>query len=259
MKIGAVLGWPVAHSKSPAMHEAGFRALGIDAAFVALAVPPASLAHAIAGLAARPFLGASVTVPLKEPAAALCTSLVEPARRIGAVNCLVFPGDGAVIGHNTDAGGFTDSLAEAGIRVAGRRALLLGAGGAARAVEAGLIDAGAAEVRVMARRPDAVAWTRALAWGTPLDGVDLLIDCTPTALDPALEAAALAHVALDTLAPDAVVVSLVYHRRPLLLERAQARGLSTLDGKGMLLHQGARAFALWLGRAAPIEAMRLAL
>ena len=262
MKIGAVLGWPVAHSKSPALHEAAFRALGIDAAFVALAVPPASLAHAIAGLAAAPLLGASVTVPLKEEAARVCARLVAPADRIGAVNCLVFPGDGTAVGHNTDAGGFTDALAEAGIDARGRRALLLGAGGAARAVEAGLVDAGAAEVRVVARRP--AAWTQNLPWDLQtlqdaFSAADLIVDCTPAALDPESDREVTAALPVDALPRDAAVCSLVYHRRPLLLERAAARGLATLDGKGMLLHQGVRAFTLWLGRDAPVEAMRLAL
>jgi shikimate dehydrogenase len=244
------------------MHEAAFRALGIDAAFVALAVPPASLAHAIAGLAAAPLLGASVTVPLKEAAARQCARLVAPADRIGAVNCLVFPGNGTAIGHNTDAGGFTDALEEAGIDARDRRALLLGAGGAARAVEAGLVDAGVADVRVVARHPDRVAWTRALPWTALEDAfstADLVVDCTPAALDPESDREVTATLPVDALARDAAVCSLVYHRRPLLLERAAARGLVTLDGKGMLLHQGVRAFTLWLGRDAPVEAMRLAL
>jgi shikimate dehydrogenase len=256
--IGAVLGWPVTHSRSPAMHNAAFAALGIDAAFVALAIPPESLHHAVAGLAAGRFLGASVTVPHKEAVLALCDRVEPLAARIGAVNCLVFD-DGRVIGHNTDAGGFVDSLVEAGVDVAGRRAVLLGAGGAARAVHAGLVDAGAASVRVRARRPGAATWIAAAPWDGPLDDADLLVDCTPAALDPITEPAVNDTIALDTLPSDAVVISLVYHRRPLLLDRAVARGHVAVDGRGMLVHQGARAFQLWLGRRPPTDVMHAAL
>ena len=241
------------------MHGAAFAALGIDAAFVALAVPPPVLPHAVLGLAAGGALGASVTVPHKEAVVALCTRVVAPADRIGAVNCLVF-GDGEIVGHNTDAGGFVDALAEAGVACAGRRAVVLGAGGAARAVHAGLVDAGAAEVRVVARRPDAAAWARAEPWqGDVLSGADLVVDATSSALDPDAERAVVGSLDLAALPAGAVVASLVYHRTPLLLERAAARGLQTVDGKGMLVHQGARAFTLWLGRPAPVDVMKAAL
>jgi shikimate dehydrogenase len=262
MKIGVVIGWPIGHSKSPAMHEAAFRELGLDARFVALAVPPASLPHAVAGLAAGGILGASVTIPHKEAVVALCTRVEAPADRIGAVNCLEFPGGGEIVGHNTDAGGFVDSLAEEGIAVAGRRAVLLGAGGAARAVHAGLVDAGIADIDVVARRPDAVTWIDAQPWAdldATLARADLLVDCTSTALDPTAEPDTVARVPLAALPDGACVASLVYHRRPLLLELAAARGLRTVDGKGMLVHQGARAFRIWLGRAAPVAVMRAAL
>jgi len=259
MKIGVVIGWPITHSKSPAMHDAAFAALGLDARFVALAVPPPALAHAVLGLAAGGCLGASVTIPHKEAVVALCTRLVAPADRIGAVNCLVFSDD-EIVGHNTDAGGLVDALAEAGVTCAGRRAVVLGGGGAARAVHAGLVDAGAAGVRVVARRPEAVGWIDAEPWqGDVLAGADLVVDATSSALSPAAEAQVVASLPLDSLPPTAVVASLVYHRRPLLLERAAARGLTTVDGKGMLVHQGARAFALWLGVAPPIDVMRSAI
>lgn len=259
MKLGVVLGWPITHSKSPAMHGAAFAALGIDAAFVALAVPPPALHHAVLGLATGGALGASVTIPHKEAVVALCTRVVAPADRIGAVNCLVFE-HGEIVGHNTDAGGFVDALAEAGVVCAGRRAVVLGGGGAARAVHAGLVDAGA-EVRVVARRPEAVAWIAAEPWrGDVLAGADLVVDATSSALHEGdAERDVVASLSLETLPPTAVVASLVYHRVPRLLERAAARGLQTLDGKGMLVHQGARAFALWLGRPAPVDVMKAAL
>jgi len=264
MKIGVVIGWPIGHSKSPAMHEAAYAALGIDARFVALAVPPPSLAHAVTGLAAGGILGASVTIPHKEAVVALCTRVEPPADRIGAVNCLAFPGNGEIVGYNTDAGGFVDSLVDEGVDVAGRRVVLLGAGGAARAVHAGLGDAGAGAITVVARRPESVTWTTAEPWredvlGAELARAELVVDCTSIALDAAAETDAVARIPLAALPDGACVASLVYHRRPLLLTRAVERGLRTVDGKGMLVHQGARAFAIWLGRAAPVDVMTRAL
>jgi shikimate dehydrogenase len=256
-RIAAVLGWPVEHSRSPALHNAGFAALGIDAVFVALPVEPARLADAVRGLAATGALGASVTVPHKEAVLSLCDELASPADRIGAVNCLVFD-RGRVIGHNTDAGGFVDGLREAGVTLEGR-ATLLGAGGAARAVAAGLIDAGLA-VEVVARRPQSVTWTVAQPWSQgvlrdQLARSDLLVDCTPLALAPDAEAPIVAALPLEDLPAHAAVASLVYHREPLLLARAHAHGHRTVDGRAMLVHQGARAFTLWTGRQAPLEAM----
>lgn len=255
-RLAAVLGWPVGHSRSPALHNAAFAAAGIDAVFVALAVPPAELPTVIRALAATGALGASVTVPHKEAARAACARLDPVAARAGAVNCLVFEG-GEVIGHNTDAGGFVDALGEAGVAPAGR-AVLLGGGGAARAVAVGLGDAGA-DVTVVARRPAAVSWCDARPWTelpALLDGAALLVDCTSAALDAAAGAALADAVALERLPAGAAVATLVYHRATPLLTRAAARGHRIVDGAGMLLHQGARAFTLWTGRPAPLEVMR---
>jgi shikimate dehydrogenase len=207
-------------------------------------------------------MGASVTIPHKEAAARLCDELVAPAGAIGAVNCVVFHRD-TIVGHNTDAPGFVDALADAAFSAEGKRALLLGAGGAARAIAAGLADAGA-HVDVIARRPDACAWTGAYDWTTAeLDRLfpdcDLLVDCTSAALDPAVEAPLVGALPLARLRKDTLVASLVYHLRPRLLDAAAARGLATLDGRGMLVHQGARAFTLWTGLPAPVDVMRAAL
>ena len=258
-RVAAVLGWPVAHSKSPALHNAAFAAAGVDAVYVALPVPPGVLATVVRALAATGALGASVTIPHKEAALAACTRVDPLAARCGAVNCLVFAG-GEVVGHNTDAGGFVDSLAEAGIAARGG-AVLLGGGGAARAVAAGLADAGA-DVTVVARRPDAVAWCRAAAWSelpALLAGASLLVDCTSAGLDGASDVALADTVPLDRLGSSAAVATLVYHRPTELVRRASERGLATMDGKAMLLHQGARAFTLWTGRPAPVDVMRAAL
>lgn len=242
-----VLGWPVEHSQSPPMIDAAFRAMGIAATMQRLAVPPERLAEAIRELRALPALGASVTVPHKEAVVALCDARSPEVDAIGAANCLEIAG-GRVIAHNTDAGGFVDALA-----VTPRHAVILGAGGAARAVAYGLSGT---HVTVVARRP--ATWIASHAWSELpqlLAHADLVVDCTSAGLDPAAEL----DVPLHALPAGATVATLIYHQRTRLLERAAALGYSTLDGRGMLVHQGARAIAIWTGRAAPIDVMSRAL
>lgn len=258
-RVAAVLGWPVEHSRSPQMLNAAFLATGIDAVLVPMGVAPEGLAAAFAGLRSTHALGASVTVPHKIAVAALCDELSVGARVIGAVNCLHVEHD-RVVGYNTDEGGFIDGLAAAGFDLVGKRAVILGAGGAARAVAYGL-RAGRA-VEVIARR--SVEWATAWPWTTEnlrdaFERADLVVDTTPVGLDDTGEAAFVDALPLDALRPHAWVSSLVYHRTPLLLDRAKARGLATLDGRAMLVHQGARAFTIWTGRPAPIEVMTRAL
>lgn len=251
-QVAAVLGWPVAHSRSPAMHDAAFAALGIDAKMVAVAVSPERLAAEFARLRAQALLGASITVPHKLAVIAMCDALDPAARAIGAVNCLVPDGE-RWVGHNTDAPGFRDALVAAGFAPRGTRAVVLGEGGAARAVAYALVDAGG-EVDVVARNPTARSrpWTELAAL---LPRADLVVDCTPTGLDAAHDAAFADTVPLERLPPQAWVATLVYHRRPRLLELAAAHGHPTLDGRGMLIHQAARAFALWTAREAPLDVM----
>lgn len=260
-RLAAVIGWPVEHSRSPQMLNAAFAASGTDAVMVPIGAPPARLPAVIAGLRAMHALGASVTVPHKLAAAALCDQLSPAARDIGAVNCVHFDED-RLIGHNTDAPGFTDGLVAAGFDRTGVRAVVLGAGGAARAVAYGLRER--ASVEVIARRPEAVAWTRARPW-TPAElraafaGADLVVDCTPAGLANADEVAFADALPLDALPARAWVASLIYHRTPIVLERAKERGHSIVDGKAMLVHQGARAFTIWTRAPAPIDAMTRAL
>jgi shikimate dehydrogenase len=245
------------------MINAAFAAAGIDAVMVPIGVPPEGFAAVVAGLRAMPALGASVTVPHKLAAAAACDELSAAAREIGAVNCLQLDG-GRLVGHNTDAGGFVDGLTAAGFAPHGARAILLGAGGAARAVAHGLREAGAA-VGVIARSPERVAWAPARPWTgealrEELAGADLVVDCTPAGLGGGDDEATFVDgLPLDANGGAAWVATLVYHRRTILLERASARGHSTVDGRAMLVHQGARAFAIWTGRPAPVEAMARAL
>jgi shikimate dehydrogenase len=257
-RLAAVIGWPIAHSRSPELLNAAFAATGVDGVLVALAVPPDALAGAVATLRAVGAFGASVTTPHKLAAVALCDELAPAAAAIGAVNCLHVDG-GRVVGHNTDAPGFADALAAAGIDARGH-AVVLGAGGAARAVAYGLATAGAAAVEIVAR--GACAWTAPTPWtdlAAAFARADLVVDCTPAGLDPTTELAFVGTLPLDRLRAEAVVATLVYHRRPLLLDRAAARGHRILDGAGMLVHQGARAFTHWTGQPAPVAAMTQAL
>jgi shikimate dehydrogenase len=255
VKTAAVIGWPIEHSKSPAMMNAAFAATGLDAEMIKVGVPPEQLAAKLAELRALPMLGASVTTPHKLAAHDLCDELTQAARAIGAVNCLQLSGT-RLVGHNTDAPGFVDAATAAGIALAGAHVVLLGAGGAARAVAYGCREAGA-HVDVAARTPANVAWTTARPWSelaALFAHAQLVVDCTNTGLgDGELD------VPLAALPATATVATLVYHARTKLLERASARGHSTLDGGAMLLHQGAHAFTLWTGVQAPIDVMAAAL
>jgi shikimate dehydrogenase len=259
-RIAAVLGWPVEHSRSPAMLNAAFAADKIDAVLVPIAVAPDNLATVVAGLRAMNALGASVTLPHKVAIAALCDELSPEAKAIGAVNCLQF-GE-TVVGHNTDCDGFLDGLVAAGFELRGKRAILLGAGGAARAVAWGL--RGGRAIEVIARRPAAVGWAQAWPWSAEnlrecFARADLVVDCTSAGLDPETDVPFADSLPLDALRPGAWVASLVYSRKTRLLERASERGHSVLDGKAMLVHQGARAFRIWTGTPAPVEVMARAL
>ena len=258
-RVAAVIGWPVEHSRSPQMFEAAFAAAGIDAIMIPIGVPPESIGQVVAALRAMRALGASVTLPHKLAVAALCDELAPGARAIGAVNCLELAG-AHLIGHNTDAGGFLDGLVAAGCDVRGKRAVLLGAGGAARAVAYAL--RGARAIEVVARRPADVAWAVAWPWTAEhlrdaFARADLVVDCTPAGLEPASDAAFTAELPIAALPPHAWVGTLIYHRRTALLDAAGSR--PTFDGRAMLVHQAARAFQLWTHLAPPIDIMTRAL
>ncbi len=264
-RLAAVLGWPVAHSKSPAMHNAAFVHAGVDAVYVALPVAREHLESVVLGLKNSSVMGVNLTVPHKAAVIPLCDRLSEAALAIGAVNTLEFCEDGTVVGHNTDALGYVRAFEEAALQpLSGLDVVILGGGGAARAVAHGVGSAGARSVQVVARSPEQVSWTSALPWKeesahSVLPGCDVLIDCTSIGLHPETEKLAMQHMAVSLLPKRAIVSSLVYHRQTQLLADASARGLTPLDGLGMLLHQGALAFEIWTGRPASIEVMRRAL
>lgn len=254
-----VIGFPVGHSRSPEMHNAAFRELGIDWRYVKLPVPPELLAETVAALEGSGYRGANVTIPHKPAALALADAATDAARAIGAANTLTFSG-GGVSADNTDAGGFLDALGDS---PAGLSCLVLGAGGAARAVVWALQQAGAAEVSVWNRTPErAAALARELGARHARAPVpsDLLVNATSVGLDPAADdAQALVDLGLAGADPPARLVDLVYAPQPTAVARWAARaGAHVVDGFEVLVRQGARSFETWTGEPAPLETMRRA-
>jgi shikimate dehydrogenase len=251
-----VLGWPVAHSRSPAMHAAAFAALGLtDWTYQLLPVPPELFDETVRALPAAGFAGATVTVPHKLAALALADDASPAARAIGAANTLLFD-RGAIHAENTDAPGLLAALPR---DPAGRSALVLGAGGSARAVVWALRHAGA-EVAIWNRthaRAEALARDFGGRAVTRAEPADFLINCTSAGLhDPGRMFKSL-PVNADALDEYACVVDLVYHDSPTpLLSAARRSGAQVVDGLEILVAQGAISFELWTGRKAPVEAMR---
>jgi shikimate dehydrogenase len=258
LKRLGVLGWPVAHSRSPAMHNAALAALGLrDFHYQRLPVPPEVFADTVRGLPAAGYVGANVTIPHKEAALALADSATDAARAIGAANTLSFGADGAIAASNTDAPGLLAALPSS---PTGTTALVLGAGGSARAVAYALREAGAARVSVWNRTPRRA---RELAADLGVEAVDrpiaaeLLVNCTSVGLadgefkDLPIDA--------DALATYATVADLVYRAGGTgLVAEARRRGCTVVDGLEVLVRQGALSFQAWTGREAPIDVMRAA-
>jgi shikimate dehydrogenase len=256
-----VLGWPVAHSRSPAMQNAALVALGMgDWHYQLLPVPPELLAETTRGLGGAGFVGANVTIPHKQAALALADSASEAARAIGAANTLTFAADGAIAAENTDAPGLIAAIGEP---LTGKRALVLGAGGSARAAVWALREAGAAEVAIWNRTGErAAALAHELgvrAVGEP-ERAELLVNCTAVGLTQAAEPGGeLAQLGLTAalMGGFETVVDLVYGEHTTeLLAAAREQGARTLDGLEILVAQGALSFELWTGREAPLQAMR---
>jgi shikimate dehydrogenase len=261
-----VLGWPVAHSRSPAIHNAALAHLGMGSwRYQLLPVPPPLFGETARALGQAGFVGANVTIPHKEAALAVADEASEAARAIGAANTLSFAEDGTISAENTDAPGLIAALEQP---PQGMRALVLGAGGSARAAAWALREAGAGEVLIWNRTAGrAEELARALgvrAVDTP-QKADLLVNCTSVGLErlqpSATEAEVLNQLGLtfDQVGEYSYVVDLVYHAGPTpLLAAAQAHGVKTLDGLEILVAQGALSFELWTGRAPPIDVMRRA-
>jgi len=271
-RVIAILGDPVEHSRSPAMHNAAFAALDLDYVYVALRVHPEELSAAMAGIRALGVAGLNVTVPHKEAILPLLDGLSSAARAIGAVNAVVREGT-RLVGHNTDAEGFLRAVARLGFRPRGKTAVLLGAGGSARAVAWSLSQAGVARLVILNRdvvRASALA-VALRARGNPrieagpldrardvetMGGADLVVNCTSLGLD----GRSAPRVAVGAAPSHCLFYDLVYGPRPTpFVTAARRRGRTAENGERMLLEQAGLAFRLWTGRRPPIDVMAKAL
>ncbi|HEY8161517.1 MAG TPA: shikimate dehydrogenase [Methylocystis sp.] len=255
--LAGVMGWPIGHSRSPKIHNYWFAQYGIEGAYVPLQVEPRRLETALRALPALGFAGCNLTIPHKEAALAVLDHIDESATRIGAVNCVVVKEDGSLIGKNYDGYGFVASLHEAAPhwKAADGPCVIIGAGGGARAIVSGLIDAGATEIRLFNRtreRADRLAAdfgapVTAYPWSErheALAGAGLLVNTTSQGMigqEPL-------DLSLAALPTSALVADIVY--APLetpLLAAARRMGATPVDGLGMLLHQARPAFRDWTG------------
>lgn len=261
-----VLGWPVAHSLSPEIQNAALAAAGLggDWRYQLLPVPPELLGETVRALPGAGFRGANVTIPHKHAALALATGSSDRARAIGAANTLLFGDGGTVWAENTDAPALIDALA-AHVDIRGASALILGAGGSARAAAWALRDAGADAIAIWNRTPERAAelaaafGARAVADPGAAADADILINCTALGLRDADRLEALPLHA-EQLQRHRLVADFVYRADGTPLTRAaRAAGTPTVDGVELLIGQGAIAFELFTGAPAPLQAMRAAL
>lgn len=287
MKRLGVLGWPVAHSRSPAMHTAALAALGLSSewSYQRLPVPPELFEQTTRALGGAGFVGANVTIPHKHAALALADSASPAAREIGAANTLSFATDGSIAAENTDAPGLIGAMRHdaAGCSPEGRSVLVLGAGGSARAAVWALREAGAREISVWnrtgARARELARSLGARAVAVPA-AADILVNCTAVGLAASTPAGSAVDVSdrpvtsgqdplaalnqlgltLDLVGRYSYVVDLVYRAdgSTPLLRAARERGVPALDGLEMLVAQGALSLELWTGRVAPVDVMRRA-
>ncbi|HLW17682.1 MAG TPA: shikimate dehydrogenase [Actinomycetota bacterium] len=253
-KLACIIGWPVAESLSPAIHNAAFEALGLDWTYVPLAVRPGAIDEGMTLLRELDVQGANVTMPHKQSIVPYLQRLEGDAKTLRAVNTIVRDGK-ALVGENTDGPGFLAAIAEeAGFVPRSKRALVLGAGGAARAVAVALARAGAAVV-VSARRAEQAAEVPLLSpgietfpWGAPTKA-DLVVNATPSRDGLPLDSVG--------FAPGVLAVDLIYLPPSTgFVLSARAAGATALDGLGMLVHQAALSFRLWTGRDAPLQVMQ---
>ena len=272
-KLLGVIGAPIGHSLSPIIQNAALRAAGLDYVYTALPVHPDVLNSAVRGLRDAGYRGLNVTIPFKTEIIPLMNALSEDARRIGAVNTVVMQEDGTMVGHNTDVTGFLARFAERGISIEGKHAVLIGAGGAARATLWGLLRSHVTSVTIGVRTAakgaaltadfaadgaieayafDDPAFTRALA------AADVVVQTTPVGMTPHTEA--LPPIDLATLKDGTVLYDLIYTPAATrFLREGATRGLRTINGETMLAAQGAEAFRLWTGITPDLELMKCVL
>ncbi len=255
--LAGLMGWPVMHSRSPALHNYWFARHGLAGTYVPLAVRPEGLAAALKALAPLGFAGCNLTIPHKEAALALVDEIDGAAQRIGAANCIVVRPDASLLASNTDAYGFIEGIVEANPswRADAGPVVVIGAGGGSRAVVYSLAERGARDIRLLNRtvaRAQALAEEfggpiRALPWSerhAALEGAALLVNTTSQGMVSELPL----ELHLDRLPQRALVADIVYiPRETPLLAAARARGNRTVNGLGMLLHQARPAWRAWFG------------
>ncbi|HHV62746.1 MAG TPA: shikimate dehydrogenase [Firmicutes bacterium] len=281
-----IIGHPIGHSLSPIMHNAAFKHLKLDICYLAFDVMPGDLGDAVRGLKALGFLGANVTIPYKVEVARYLDELASEASAIGAVNTIVVKPEGLLVGYNTDAAGFLRALKyDADFEARGKRAVILGAGGAARACVYALASGGAREIVILNRTPERAeklaedmrrhfsgAPGEEIAFrsgdlsslpGGPfvevVAGADLLVNATSLGMWPESDALSPLPESVP-LASTTVICDLVY--RPVatrFIKFGQSRGARVVSGLSVLLHQGALSFRMWTGVDAPLNVMREAL
>jgi shikimate dehydrogenase len=265
-RLAALIGSPVRHSLSPAIHRAAFAAAGVDWSYVAFDVAPGRAAEALAAMRVLGIAGLSVTMPHKADVAAAVDRLEPAARALGSVNTVSWDGD-RLVGSSTDGDGFLAALAEAGVEVTGARVAVIGAGGAARSVIDALARAGAPDITVLNRTAEraarAAALTPAASVGiaSDVERADIVVNATSVGMGVAAEHADSGDLPCDPalVHRGQVVVDLVYH--PLetaWLHAARRRGVTAVDGLGMLVHQAALQQQRWLGVTPDTRAMRAA-
>mgnify|MGYP000949537308 FL=1 len=268
-RLLAVIGAPIGHSLSPIIQNAALHAAGLDYVYTALPVRADALASAVRGLRDAGIAGFNVTIPFKTEIIPLLDALSEDARRIQAVNTVVIE-DGRMVGHNTDVMGFLAGFAERGIALTGKNAVLIGAGGAARAALWGLLRSGVRSVVIGVRnaaKGTALAAdfaadgdVRAVsfddtAWIAACSDADIVVQTTPLGMTPHTEEMPPVDAAM--IKPSAVVYDLIYTpAETRFLREARARGCETINGETMLVAQGAEAFHLWTGKRPDVELMK---
>lgn len=260
-RVAGVIGDPVAHSRSPAIMNAAFAAAGLDWVYVAFPAQAGRGREAVRAARDLGLAGLNVTMPFKADAAAACDELTPAASVLGAVNVVTVDPAGRLLGSSTDGPGFVRAVREAGLDPSGRRALVCGAGGAARAIAVALGEAGA-DVTVGARRQEAAEAAAGLVVGASSVA---LADVDPAPFDLVVNATPLGMhgedgpVRAESLNPSQLVVDTVYHPMETpFLAACRARGIPCANGLGMLVHQAALAFEQWTGADAPVDAMRRA-
>lgn len=267
-KVTGLFGYPVEHSLSPAMHNAAFEHLNLDYCYVTFSVRPDLLGDAVKAIRALSLSGVNVTVPHKENVIPFLDEISEEASFIGAVNTIKND-NGKLTGYNTDGKGFMQSLSETGIDIRGKKILIVGAGGASRAIgyylckeasEVHLFDVDDKKANSLKEHLNKLKWNVSLAGARSVkdkdffSGIDIIINATPLGLKPDDPM----PVDITLIKNSHVVCDLIYKETPLLRE-ANKIGCKTMDGLGMLLWQGVFAFEIWTGIIPPVEVMRQAI